>query len=102
MCGTVSMPFNGEESPICQGDDDSPPREPQTQRITTDGAGILIIWPGECEPRCREDPLYAHISSLLLLLRENIMNGYGPLFLSRSYVSKIASTTGREIDTPVR
>jgi hypothetical protein len=29
------------------------------------------------------------------------MNDYGPLFLSRSYVSKIASTTTREIDTPV-
>ena len=102
MCRTESLPFNGKESPICQGNDVSPPREPQTQRIRTDGAGILIICPGKGEPRCWVDPLHAHISSPFLLLpEENIMNGYGPLFLSRSYVSKIASTTGREIDTPV-
>jgi len=84
MCRTVSLPVNGKESPICQGNDVSLPREPQIQRICADGAYILIICPGESESRCREDPLHAHIRSLLLLLRENIMNGYGPLFLSRS------------------
>ena len=101
MCGTVSLPFNSKESPICQGNDESPPRQPQTQRISTDGAGISIVCPTEGELRCREDPLRAHISGFLLFLHENLMNDYGPLFLSRSYVSKIASTTGREIDTPV-
>jgi hypothetical protein len=101
VCGTVSLPFNAKESPVGEGNDVSPSRESQTQRATTGRAGILTIGPGERDPRCREDTLRAHISGLLLLLLENIMNGYGPLFLSRSYASKIASTTCREIDTPL-
>ena len=101
MCRAVSLPFNGKESPICQGNDVSLPRELQIQRIPTDGAGILSIWPGKSESRCRENSLPAYIRSLFLLLPQDIMNGYGPLFLSRSYISKMTSTTGREIDIPV-
>lgn len=102
MGWAVSLPFDGNEVPVGERNDPTLPGEPKTKSAAAGWANRVTVRPVEVEPRYWKYTFPRDRSGLLLLLLQNVAGGYGALFLSRSYLSKIASTTAREIGTPIR
>ena len=78
----------------------SAPGEPHFERLVTLGASL--VFPGEDKACPGQASGLTQRRGFLLFLAEEFANPYGALFLSRSYCSKIASTSARDIATPRR
>jgi hypothetical protein len=95
---TVALPFNGHKPPVDRGNNFPPSGEQNLERFAALPASVIL--PGEGKPWNGQGSFRAKGCRLLSLLKQEFANRYGALFLSRSYFSKIASTSSREIDTP--
>jgi hypothetical protein len=69
------------------------------ERFATLAATVIL--PGEGKTGDGQTTFSADRRRLLSLLVQGIVNSYRALFLSRSYVWKMASTSSRDIDTPL-
>jgi len=100
VIGTISLLLDSQQSAVACRNHVSPAREPDPQRFAT--LPTTFRFPGKRQPRSQQGPFPPNRCYLLSLLIQQLADGYRALFLSRSYLSKMASNSSRDIDTPLR
>lgn len=99
MVRTVALPLDGYKSSVGCRKNFARSCEANLQRLAARLATFLV--PGERKPRDGQSSVAAQRDGPRLLLRQDFVNRYRALFLSRSCISKILSTNSREIATPL-
>ena len=99
VLGTIPLSLNGNEASI--GDRKNGSLACKSNLEWLAALVAAFVFPAERELYLGQVTFLTECRSLLSLLAQSFVNRYGALFLSRSYRSKIASTTSREIGTPL-
>ncbi len=84
MRRAVALPFNGYEWTVGGREDIPPVSASNAQRLTAAGTATNVIFPGKYELWNRKDVPAEKARGPLLLLPQQLVNLYRPLFLSIS------------------